>query len=65
LATDAERDLSDLAMQVVLGVKVLADFAEQVDGPLEEGLPEAPTPVQRWSLALREPFVDAFGGGAS
>jgi len=65
LATDAERDLSDLAMQVVLGVAVLADFAEQVDGPLEEGLPEAPTPVQRWSLALREPFVDAFGGGAS
>jgi exonuclease V gamma subunit len=65
LATDLERDLSDLATQVVLGVSGLADLADQVDGPLEEGLPEAPTPVQRWSLALRQPFVDAFGEGSS
>jgi exodeoxyribonuclease V gamma subunit len=60
LATDVERDLSDLATQVVLGVTALADLADQVDGPLEEGLPAAPTPVQRWSLALREAFTDAF-----
>ncbi len=65
LATDLERDLSDLATQVVLGVSGLADLADQVDGPLEEGLPEAATPVQRWSLALRQPFVDAFGEGSS
>ena len=65
LSTDVERDLSDLATQVVLGVSTLADLADQVDGPLEEGLPSGATPVQRWSSALRGAFVDAFGGTGS
>ncbi len=75
LKSDVERDLSDTALQVVLGVGSLAELAEQDDGPLEVGLPDAPTPVQRWSLALceplRSPFAlpianddDASGGGA-
>ena len=75
LKSDVERDLADTALQVVLGVGSLAELAEQDDGPLEEGLPDAPTPVQRWSLALceplRSPFAlpianddDASGGGA-
>jgi exodeoxyribonuclease V gamma subunit len=61
LSTDIERDLSDLATQVVLGVTTLAELADQVDGPLEEGLPAAATPVQRWSTALQGAFTDAFG----
>jgi len=65
LSTDVERDLSDLATQVVLGVSTLAEFADQVDGPLEEGLPEAATPVQRWSVALQGAFADAFGAGSA
>jgi hypothetical protein len=60
-----ERDLSDLATQVVLGVSTLAELADQVDGPLEEGLPEAATPVQRWSSALQGAFADAFGAGSA
>jgi hypothetical protein len=60
LSTDVDRDLSDLATRVVLGVSRLEDLADQVDGPLEVGLPDAATPVQRWSLALRAPFEDAL-----
>jgi exodeoxyribonuclease V gamma subunit len=60
LATDVERDLGDAATRAVLGVGSLRDLAMQDDGPLEEGLPDAPTPVQRWSRALREPLVDAL-----
>jgi exodeoxyribonuclease V gamma subunit len=60
LKADVERDLSDAAVQVVLGVGSLAELASQDDGPLEDGLPDAPTPVQRWSLALCEPLRDAF-----
>jgi exodeoxyribonuclease V gamma subunit len=63
LKSDVERDLGDPAVRVVLGVSSLADFATQEDGPLEVGLPDAPTPVQRWSLALREPVRRAFGAG--
>ena len=54
------RDLEDVAVGVVLGVDTLADLARQDDGPLEEGLPDAPTPVQRWSLALRAPLTEPF-----
>lgn len=54
------RDLEDVAVGVVLGVSSLADLALQDDGPLEEGLPDAPTPVQRWSLALRAPLTEPF-----
>ena len=57
---DVERDLDDPAVGVVLGVSALSDLADQVDGPLEDGLPEAPTPVQRWSLALRRPLERPF-----
>jgi hypothetical protein len=60
LKTDVERDLSDVALQVVLGVGSLAELAAQEDGPLEDGLPDAPTPVQRWSLALCEPLRRPF-----
>ena len=60
LKSDVERDLSDTALQVVLGVGSLAELAEQDDGPLEVGLPDAPTPVQRWSLALCEPLRSPF-----
>jgi hypothetical protein len=60
LKSDVERDLADAALQVVLGVGSLAELAEQDDGPLEEGLPDAPTPVQRWSLALCEPLRSPF-----
>jgi exodeoxyribonuclease V gamma subunit len=72
LASDAKRDLADPAVGVVLGVTSLAELADQEHGPLEEGLPDAPAPVQRWSLALREPlrrpfahvFDDALGSGS-
>jgi exodeoxyribonuclease V gamma subunit len=57
---DVERDLDDPAVSVVLGVSALSDLADQEDGPLEDGLPEAPTPVQRWSLALRGPLERPF-----
>jgi hypothetical protein len=57
---DVERDLDDPAVGVVLGVSALSDLADQDDGPLEDGLPEAPTPVQRWSLALRGPLERPF-----
>ncbi len=60
LSDDVERDLDDPAVSLVLGVRSLAELADQEDGPLEEGLPEAPTPVQRWSLALREPLERTF-----
>ena len=60
LKADVERDLSDAALQVVLGVGSLAELAAQEDGPLEDGLPDAPTPVQRWSLALCEPLRRPF-----
>ena len=60
LATDVERDLGDAATRAVLGAGSLRDLAMQDDGPLEDGLPDAPTPVQRWSRALREPLVDAL-----
>jgi hypothetical protein len=57
---DVERDLDDPAVGVVLGVSALSDLADQEDGPLEDSLPEAPTPVQRWSLALRGPLEHPF-----
>jgi exodeoxyribonuclease V gamma subunit len=60
LKSDAERDLAEPAVRVVLGAAALADLATQEDGPLEAGLPDAPTPVQRWSLALRAPLQRAF-----
>ena len=67
-ATDVTRDLEDAAFRVVVGAGSLAELAQQDDGPLEEGLPDAPTPLQRWSLALREPlerpFALAFEGPA-
>lgn len=63
LRTAVERDLEDPAVGVVLGITALADLAGQEDGPLEQGLPDAPTPVQRWSLALRTPLHDAFATG--
>lgn len=65
LRGDVARDLDDAAVGVVLGVSTLADLAGQVDGPLEVGLPDAPTPVQRWAAALRAPLTDPFvpGGG--
>lgn len=56
LASDVARDLGDAATRVVLGATTLRELALQDDGPLEDGLPDAPTPVQRWSLALREPL---------
>jgi len=59
-AEDVKRDLSDPAVGVVLGVESLAELAAQEHGPLEEGLPDAPSPVQRWSLALREPLRRPF-----
>jgi hypothetical protein len=64
LKTDVARDLEDPAVGVVLGVGSLEELADQQDGPLEEGLPDAPTPVQRWSLALREPLERPFARAA-
>ena len=60
LRADVARDLDDPATAIVLGVTDLPDLAAQVDGPLEEGLPDAPTPAQRWSAALRAPLTDPF-----
>jgi hypothetical protein len=65
LKKDVERDLDDPAVGVVLGVASLAELADQQDGPLEEGLPDAPTPVQRWSLALRGPLERPFSRAAA
>ena len=62
LASDVSRDLEDATTRVVLGATSLPELALQDDGALEEGLPEAPTPVQRWSLALRSPLAAALEG---
>ena len=59
-ADDVKKDLEDVAFRVVVGAGSLAELAQQDDGPLEEGLPAAPTPLQRWSLALREPLEQPF-----
>ena len=59
-ASDVQKDLDDAAFRVVVGAGSLAELAHQDDGPLEEGLPDAPTPLQRWSLALREPLERPF-----
>jgi hypothetical protein len=61
LANDVARDLQDPAVRVVLGVSSLPELARQVDGPLEQGLPDAPTPVQRWSSALVGTLTDVLG----
>jgi exodeoxyribonuclease V gamma subunit len=63
LATDVERDLKDPAVRVVLGVGSLPELAHQADGPLERGLPDAATPVQRWSCALVGALSDALDVG--
>ncbi len=62
LASDVTRDLQDATTRVVLGASSLPELALQDDGALEEGLPDAATPVQRWSLALREPLAAALEG---
>jgi exodeoxyribonuclease V gamma subunit len=61
LAADVARDLGRATTRVVLGASTLPELAQQDDGVLEEGLPDAPTPVQRWSSALRGPIASAFG----
>lgn len=60
LASDVARDLGHAATRVVLGATTLRELALQDNGPLEDGLPDGPTPVQRWSLALREPLTLAL-----
>jgi hypothetical protein len=64
LKSDVARDLDDPAVGMVLGVGALAELAGQEDGPLEVGLPAAPTPVQRWSLAVRGPLEEPFAPAA-